>query len=127
MAYVERDDGDLNLNDQSDIYDDDSLYDEMYEAENFGERVDSGDDVMEMDAEEVKITEDDGNNAETDSDDGFGETISPETDSKGSDKVDNQGQVDDSDTESSDNSKKEGLFSKAKEKLDEWTDKDERE
>jgi len=125
MAYVERDDHDLDLNDQSDVFDDDSLFDEIYEAENFGERVYNGDDeeVVDVDSEEAIITENEGNSDEDKIDENFGETVSSDLESQEEDEVEIQKQ----DTEAKNDSKKEGFFSKAKDKLDEWTDKDQRE
>lgn len=81
MAYIERDDRDLELNDQSDFYEED-LYDDLYEADSFGERVDSGgNDEEVMEYEETDFTMAPATDTPTPSrvEQGFGEAISPDT------------------------------------------------
>jgi hypothetical protein len=127
MAYVERDDRDLDLNQQSDFYDDEIYY-EVYETENFGERVDSGSDgdALVLDEEEMIVEKPTKTASTKQVEDGFGEAINPSSNPHLNDQLEDDQLSSEAESEYSETGNS-GFLQKARGKLDEWTEESDRE
>jgi hypothetical protein len=80
MAYLEHDDRELDMGSQSDFYDDEAMYEELYETDSFGERIDSGsetDELMEEEDVEIIDTPTSMGGSTNHVEQGFGEAINP--------------------------------------------------
>jgi hypothetical protein len=129
MTYVNKDDQDMDNNELGDFYEE-GAYEDIYYPETFGERVDSGSDDEEdmaiVDEEEMIVERPAKPAANSKVEEGFGEAINPDSNPHINDQLEDDGLSSEAeaDYESPDSP---GLMTKARQKLDEWTDKDERE
>jgi hypothetical protein len=127
MGYLERDDRKTNLNDQSEFYEDDSMYDEIYGTDGFGERVDSGgsqDEAMKLGPDEAENTTPHSPAPANQVEEGFGEAINPISNPHIDDQLDDQHLSTEAEAEYNSGPKDENLMDKAKTKMDEWTNED---